>query len=232
MTATVWPLTLLPSRVMFHPDIPSQSGGPALTGIEQPVLSSAGRWRARLSFAVRRQISARPRDRILAARAMLAHLKGRSNTIYMGPYDNGNGPAGLAGGQDGMLVTPHSDDALFSDGAGYATRSAPAHLFAAAAEGDLALTVVMEGSGQAAEAGQYFGFGLNELYLIETAIDNGGGNFSLTFWPPLRAAHAEGDDVNFSAPTCEMRLASDQTGELDFSQGFAAEQTLEFVEAL
>lgn len=228
-----WPATLYPLSVMFDPDVPSSSGGQSMSGIEQVVASSAGRWRARFMFPVRprfRQV--RKKDQILAARAMRAFLKGRTNTVYIGPYDCANTPSSLVGGAPRRYLTTHSDGSHFSDGSSYSTRSSPAVLTINADAGDLSMTVTMQGNSQAAEAGQYFGFGKNELYLIDTSIDEGGGIFLLTFWPPLRSDRLAGDDVNFSDPTCEMRLASDQSGELDFPHLFDTSQTLEFVEAL
>lgn len=231
MTGVVFPPNLTPKSVMFHTDIPSSSGGPTYTGAEQVVFSSAGRWRASVAFEPIR-MHGNPNE-ILAARAIVAHLKGRSNTIYIGPYDCGYVPSALAGGASGMIGgIPHSDGSFFSDGSGYSQPSSPAVVAVSASEGDVAMSVTMIDATQSAQAGQYFGFGDNELYLIETSVDNGGGNFALTFWPPLRSDHGASDEVNFSAPKCEMRLSQDNSAELTLRSFRYGSQQYDLVEAL
>jgi hypothetical protein len=227
-----WPDNVLPSQAMFHPDIPSTSGGPSFGGQEQVVFSSAGRWKASLTMSVKRSFGVNPRARILAARAMVAYLKGRSNTVYIRLYDEANSPASLAGDGQGLITgILHSDGSAFSDGSSYAQFRTPAVLAAAAAEGDLAATITLLKGNQTIQAGQYFGFGPGEGYLINSAIADG-PNFDVKFWPPLRSAHAVTEDVNFDTPSVEMRQAKDDSGQLSFTAGFSADQSLDLIEAL
>lgn len=234
MAAVKWPDTILPSKVMFHPDVPSASGGQSFSGAEQVVFSSAGRWRATLAMAIWRQSgSSDPANRILAARAMVAHFKGRTNTVYIGVYDEANAPSPLAGGGRGLVKTTHSDGTSFSDGSSYTQFQTPALLADAASKGDMAATITMLGTNQSAQAGQYFGLGDCELYLIDSSTNEGGGNFAVTFWPPLRSDHAANEVVNFDRMTCEMRLAADTSGQVQFTDSsYRADQELELVEAL
>lgn len=203
-TTMAWPSSLLPARVMFHPEIPSASGGPSFTGFEQPVISSAGRWKARLTFPIKVAVGASPRRRILAARQMVAFMKGRANAIQIGPFDENTPPfiTGTGGSTTATLAASVAVDALTANVTSNKTIS----------------------------AGMYFGIGTDELYLIDSVI--GSAPFILTFWPPMRAAHSSGVSVNFDTPTCLMRNATDDSGMLEFTRGSRAEQTLDLVEAL
>jgi hypothetical protein len=233
--AVAWPENVLPSKVMFHPDIPSASGGPSFGGQEQVVFSSAGRWKASLTMSLWRTVSGLvPATRILAARAMVAYLKGRSNTVYMGVFDETYSPSALAGDGYGLITgIMHSDGTLFSDGSGYAQYATPALLAANASQGDMAAVITLLKSDQQVQAGQYFGFGASELYLINSCVaDAVSGNWDVQFWPPLRSAHSAGETVNFDTPTCEMRLANDDSGQLSFGPNMSADQSLDLVEAL
>jgi hypothetical protein len=234
MTGKMWPGNVLPSLVMFQPDIPSTSGGPSYGGQEQVVFSSAGRWKAQLKMSVRRTIAptVTAHNRILAARAMVAYMKGRANTIYIGPYDFPNSPAFLAGLSAGPVLTTFSDSTTFSDGTKFAQPVTPAVLTAPAPVGSLSATVTMLDTRQTAQAGQYFGFGTSELYLIDTSTALGSGEFALTFWPILRNPYPAGQPVNFDMPTCEMRLATDSSGALNFPLGFGTDMALDLVEAI
>lgn len=229
MGAVYWPGTLVPSSVLFHPNIPSASGGPSITGSEQIVFSSAGRWRAKINLKV---VSSQSRKKLLSARALLAHLKGRSNTVFVPVYDDSNAPSPLAGGQSGYLIEPHDDGSFFNDGAGYSLPTSRASLISGVSAGSMSIAVGMLDSSQEPQAGQYFGFGNSELYLIDTSIQNSDGTWTLTFWPTLRNDHATTEEPNFTHPTCEMRLLSDDSGELSLEAMYVGEQTLEFIEAV
>lgn len=232
MTGKMWPATLLPARIMFHPDLPSGSGGVSGIGAEQVVQSSAGRWRAEASFKIGLSlIGARSRDRILAARAMTAWMKGKSNVIFFGPYDDSNAPSALAGSGNGVITgIPHSDTTLFSDGTGYSQLRTSAHPYSAAAKGASTMEITTVTAGHRVDAGQYFGFNDDELYLIDSVVQSNG--WVCTFWPPLRKAHLTTDCVNFDNPTCAMRAAADDTGQIAFERMFRGEKSLSLVEAL
>lgn len=231
MLAKVWPATLLPVQVMFHPDIPSQSGGPTTLTNEQVVLSSPGRWKAEMSVPVRTSVvTPRPRDRLLAQRAMTAWFKGRSNGVYIGPFDAANAPSGIAGAGVGPITgITHSDGSLFSDGSGY---SQPRNIGYPAVEvltGALTIVVTMQ-TPYGLEAGQYFGFGVSELYLIDSSTTDDDGNLVLTFWPPMRSDHDTDEALKIDDPTCLMRLASDDSGQLAIERMFKGDVSLSLVE--
>ena len=164
-----WPPTLPEQQIMFHPMVPSRSGGMSVSGVEQVIASSAGFWRADIVFHVKRSGQTRPGNQHLAWRAMLANLEGRTNPFFIGPCDHANAPAAIAGEDDlGPYHITHSDDAPFSDGTYYAQYATSAHVVANAAAGVNAITIWVE-AGHIPEAGQYFGIG-QRLYLIKSAV--------------------------------------------------------------
>lgn len=225
MTAKLWPSTLPPRNVMFDVAGQSESGGVSSAGFEQVIIGSAGRLIAQLEIFVGTQ------TQLLAARAMKAHMRGRANTILIGPYDRRNSPAGVAGENPGPFSVPHSDDAFFSDGAGYDQIVVPAHVGSAAALGDAEIIVVME-AGHAPQPGQWFGLKGKELYLIDTAEEESDGIWRMSFEPTLRRDATAGEAVEFDNPLCEMRATGDSVARLALDVVQMAAQNLELVEAV
>lgn len=225
--------------VMFHPQQVSRSGGVSVEGSEQVVVSSAGRWEATLSYEVGVGLGmidaqSRDRDTVLAWRAILALLEGRGNTLIIGPHDEPNAPAGIAGTAYGGLV-PHSDGATFSDASQYEQPETPARLAAAVAVGVTSLQVAML-AGHAPEAGQYFSVG-DRLHLIKSAAADAAvaDRFTLSFWPPARDAWSAAQvarevPVEFDRPQCRMKMATDGTGRLDLRIRYRGAPSVELVE--
>lgn len=232
LPARVWPSTLLPARVMFHPDIPSASGGPTPLGSEQVVFSSAGRWMAELTMNVRPSITTpRPRDRILAARSMIAWMQGRTRGIFIGPFDMANSPAAIAGDTGPIEAIPFDDDTLFDDDTGFDQPRTSAYPAAAVVAEAMSMGIVIQNAGYVIEAGQYFGFGDNELYLVNSSVfDADTSIYTVDFWPPMRSDHATDEPVNLDNPTCLMRNSADNSGSISFEAFFSGQQTLTLVE--
>jgi hypothetical protein len=92
--------------------------------------------------------------------------------------------------------------------------------------------VLNRATGAALEAGMYFSVA-GKLYMIASVTGVAGNLFTVSFRPPARAQITAATAVEMISPTCEMRLASDDTGELALSHldryGTA---TLDFVEAV
>lgn len=226
------------AEVMFHPQLVSRSGGVSVTGNEQIVQSSAGRWSASLSFNIRTGLASgdrRPADRILVWRALLAALEGRSNILKIGPYDDLNTPAGIAGTRYGGL-TPHADDSEFSDGSEYAQPQTPARVAASYLVGATVIAVDML-AGHRPEAGQYFSV-LDRLFSIKRADETDVANrWNLTVWPPARDAVTDdliGAELSaeFDRPQCQMRFATDETGQLALRQPSRGTAKIDLVEAV
>ena len=231
---------LAAAQVMFHPTLMTRSGGPTVTGAEQVVASSSGRWGATLSFEVGHGVgmidaAARDADSVLAWRAVLALLEGRTNILLIGPYDKYNAPAAIAGTAYGGR-TLHSDDMTFNDASQYQQGETPARVAAAYAVGATSVTVDML-AGHSPEPGQYFSI-LDRLFLIKSAVlsTTVADRWALGVWPPARVAitaaqvaahlHAE-----FDEPRCKMRMAQDSTGQLALRQLYRSSPTFELVEA-
>lgn len=228
------------AQVMFHPGLVSQSGGVSVTGIEQVVQSSAGRWTATLQFEVGSRFSridadSRDADSVLCWRAIQALLEGRSNVLKIGPYDDLNIPSAIAGTSYGGDVD-HSDDTTFDDGADYEQDETPAQVAAAITVGDTTITVDML-AGHSPEPGQYFSVD-DRMYLIKSAAesDTVADRWALTVWPPARAAVTSTQVTNglaadFDHPQVKMRLAQDSTGQLTMRQLYRASPSFDLVEA-
>jgi hypothetical protein len=241
-TEVIFPhVKLRASQVMFHPQLVSQSGGVSVTGVEQIVQSSAGRWQATVQFEVATGAGAvdgidpRDADTILAWRAILAKLQGRSNILIIGPYDELNAPAGIAGTSYGGDI-PHGDDAEFSDGAEYEQAETPAEIAAAYAAGTTTITVDMLAS-HTPEPGQYFSV-LDRLFIIDAAVETAvADRWTLTVWPPARdavtaAQVTAGLAAEFDKPQCKMRLSQDAAGQLRLAQRYRSSPTVDLVEAV
>jgi hypothetical protein len=223
MTAYTWPGSLPPRNIMFHRETKSSSGGVSILGYEQVGQTDAGRWRAHATFPVPQG------TRVLAWRAVLALSEGRFNTFIFGVYDDPQTPAGLAGFSFDNGLVKHSDGTPFSDGSCYRTVYVNAQTAAGALLRSTSLQITML-SAFAPQSGQYFSIG-KRLYLIKVATLLSGSTYLVTFWPPLREAVAAAAYVEFDHPACELRLASDDTGELDRDLTKVSTPGLDLVEA-
>lgn len=104
------------------------------------------------------------------------------------------------------------------------------NISAAAAARDIQVNFNLS-AGPAPEEGRHFSIAdNNRAYLITTATDNGGGNYTLRFFPPLRQDADIGDTVHFDDATCEMNLTEDATALLLDVMRFAMLE-LDLVEA-
>lgn len=80
-------------------------------------------------------------------------------------------------------------------------------------------------------AGQYLSTPSGRLHIISVVTGIAGNLFTVAIRPPLRAAMSAGTVLEMVAPVCEMRLASDDTGELELQYLKQGQATLDFVEA-
>lgn len=218
---------------MFGVDSPSRSGGQSIGGFEQVVASSAGRWRATMTFDIFRGGS-NDAKRLLYWRWFLAHMQGRSNSIVIGPFDEGNTPAAL-NGETAPSPLPHDDDTYFDDGTGYAQTLVSAHT-GNAALGDTSVLVNVL-SGHQPQPGQYFSVN-NRMHMIRSAalyepLLEGfvPAYWTLGIWPPVREDWEDGTWAEFDNPVCIMRLASDNSGDLPLKTTYIGEATIELVES-
>jgi hypothetical protein len=227
--AIQWPAAIFPRTAMFAKDIPSRSGGLSITGYEQVTVSTAGRWKARLTVPVMTE------NAVLAARALSAQMQGRAGTILVPKWEmygvrNGNGRRFEQQGT-AQYENPSIGGELNFDGSAFGQEE-PTHatLAASASLGATQITVnLLDGEGP--RPGQHFGIG-NRLHLAANVWQaTPEAPTTIRFWPPLRAAAASGARVTIDRPVCLMRFADDSQGELDLDFGRWGNITLELVEA-
>lgn len=227
------------AQVMFDQNFVSTSGGVTITGGEQIVASSAGRWRATLGFEVALGASmieeaSRRSDTILVWRAIKSLLEGRTNILVIGPYDELNAPAGIAETNYGGNVL-HNDAASFADNSRYNQSQTPARVAAAYAVGATSVSVDML-AGHSPEAGQYFSV-LDRMFMIKRATASETANrWTLSVWPPAREAVTAAQvsaflAAEFDRPKSKMRLMSDKTGELSLRGLYRSSPTIDLDEA-
>lgn len=220
------PIDLLPlpiKNAAFNLRPFSRSGGLSIMGQEQVVASSSETWRAKLTAGLRRQ------EQVLRYRSIMAQSRGRVG-IWKVP---------VCAGFQVFNTSDFSDDfsSDFSPGRGPIVDIDPAVALVAGTvsgsflRGATSVNMLMTNPPfYPPLAGQYFSIG-DYLYLIASSTATGGVNhYQLTFAPSLRANANDGAAVDFSRPSCLMRLASDDDGQLELESLRFADVTLNFVE--
>lgn len=224
--ATAWPADIYPRNISFSIQNVSRSGGAATNGQEQIVASGAGRWAAQLSG-----IPIKNDDAILAWRAFHIGLRGRAGTVLVPAFDwfRANWPVDAYG----RTLDPTFTRRKRLDGTQFEDPEIPPQsqvnaTFAAAAARRSTTVQITVSQGSAIRAGQYFSPAPGRLHLI-TAIVNA---TTFSIMPPLRDAVTMGQAVDFTRPTCEMRLTSDDEGRLDLEVARWGFVDLNFVESI
>lgn len=233
-----FPAGLRPISGGFAPITKTLSGGMSFAGIEQVVSTMSDRWGASFTFAVRSD------GDVLAIRALLLRLRGRTNTIAVPAFDLARAPWGKdayfrlrsPGAVRKLTRVGQLDDTIFNeDQVSLRYSLIQARAFAAPAQSNMVRVQMLLGG--APVPGHLFSIG-PRLYAIEDVASVGLPGqppaFDLQIWPWLRADVAEFAEVNFPYPVCEMRLSSDGEG-LDAIRGLDALRfgriTLNFDEA-
>jgi len=218
-----WPLAVFPRSAMFHPENQSRTGGASLTGSEQVTVSNAGRWRAKAAGPIVTEES------VLAWRAFVSLMEGRAGTVLVPKWEN-YGVRDANGRVFNEVGGVAFDDGLGFDLSGFGQSDiAYALTYVSAAIGATRIVVDVL-SGEGPRPGQYFGIG-QRLYMCQAAwSDEDAAVLNVQFWPRLRSAVPAGARVIIDRPTCLMRFASDQTGELELDFGRWANPMVEFVE--
>lgn len=205
----------------------ARSGGLSLTGGEQLVAAIAGRWEATLSLPVHSDAQ------ILALRALLAGLDGRSGTLLVGPRDCRRVPWAVdAYGRKispKLRRNPSLDGTPYADAPNLADTLVVATLSGAHAIG-ATTAVIAVATGSPPKPGNYFEIA-SRLYLITEVTAQVGINTTVKFRPRLRADAAAGAVVDLVSPVCTMRLADDASGWPDLDLGRFADVSLNLVEA-
>jgi hypothetical protein len=209
-----WPAALKPNGGGFGQLVRSLSGGPSLSGFEQIVPQMTDRWQARY------QVPVRSRDQMLAMRAMLGQLRGRSGTIALPAYENRYAP--WRTDQYGRRFTPKYvrtralDGSLYADAANINDTLITVTVLTPAAAGAVEVNLRFSSAGRP-QLGNRFSINARLYEIIDLlhygGDEAGGTDWRATIWPWLRFAAAASAVVDFATPVCEMRLASDDQGQ-------------------
>jgi hypothetical protein len=205
----VWNSLLKPNNGGFGQLVRSLSGGPSLSGFEQVVPQMTDRWQARY------QIPVRNRDQMLAMRAMLSNLRGRTGTIALPAYENRYAP--WRTDQYGRRFTPRYVRTRALDGSPYADPLNINDTLITATIRDAAPAmatnpVLRITQGAAPQRGNRFSIN-TRLYEIIDLSPIDATDYYIIVWPWLRFAVAAGTVADFTTPICEMRLISDDQGQ-------------------
>lgn len=222
MATIRWPIKVLPARnVQFDIASRSLSGPASISGAVQVVSSDAGIWKATLDGII-----VTGRQSILAWRGIANLLEGRLGSILV-PLCKGYQPF-LPEWGSLYAPVPHSDDAYFSDGAGYVSQVIDVTLAGSVAARAVSANVHISVADML-QPGQHFSIG-ERLYRLRTVTYTSDTTAAITFRPPLREAASLGDRLNFDDPVCRMRLASDSEMDLPLELNRTARPTISFVE--
>lgn len=221
MATPLWPIGVLPPRNLALDITPRSLAAPSsISGITQVVSSDAGIWKITYDA-----VPVFDAQRIKAWRAIANLLEGRLGSIlvpisrFYQPSPEGSDPL--------YRLTPHSDDALFDDGAGYIGRVIDVVTVGSMALRAVSGTVSVNVAGQI-EPGQHFSVG-ERLYRVRTFDPDTG---AITFRPPLREPVPSGTNLEFDEPVCRMRLATDSEMDLPLDYNRFSFPSVNFIEDL
>ena len=220
MAEYAWPCEVLRARnASFNLNERTLGTSPSVSGHTQVVSSGPPIWSATLG-----EIDIRTKEQRLTFKALGALLQGRLNTIRV-PMCMGDQPTAFGYPAESL---PFSDDAPFDDDSTFYHSAMSVEANGASAAGAVSVSVVAYLIG-AIQAGQHFSVD-ERLYRIVGVTNNGGGNYDLSIWPPLRVAIPDGEFLEFDSPTCRMRLASDQEMSLELKGRRFGNPTVSFIE--
>jgi hypothetical protein len=214
-----WPESVVPVRhVTVIKERAALSGPSPLVGRGQTVVSPAGGWRV-----IYTGVLARP-ESLATLRALMAKIEGRSQPIYVGPYDYANGPVKRAGATSPIFYT-FTGGYIFSTGYRFASSIKDCALAAAASIGATEIEVANSVMAPL-EPGDYFELD-GRLHVVEDIVGD-----LWTIWPPLRADYASGTVLEIADPRMKAYLETkDAAAATQMQYGRWGETTLEFVEA-
>jgi hypothetical protein len=234
MVNVAWPAALKPSKFGYFPLESEVSGGAAIGGGEQFVISPRPRWGATMTVQLWNNTL------VLAARALRSQLKGRANPVVLPNFDGQRVSWPIEAGTSRVLtpaVAHQLAGTYMLEGTAYGGAEIPAAaqihatIQTSAAEGASQVAINLTQGGPIL-AGQQFGLSSQRLYEISEIVSVVGAVTTVKIWPPLRAAAAATQVVQFHRAWCLMRCEnmSEQLQGLDMLR--FAELNLTFVEYL
>lgn len=226
----VWPNKLLsPNRLNLDLAPRTLRGSASVSGSTQVISSGAGLWKATLH-----DVPIATTNAIKTWRALAAILEGQLTPILL-PLFSFEQSYNLQPYAEGSLsliqsnaTTPHSDNTLFSDGAGYQSGFNDISINGAVSAGATSAVLNIQYGGTI-EPSHIFSVG-ERGYRIRTAEYVTESQVAVTFYPPAREAFADGDIANFDNPAIRMRLASDAEMELEINPAIYGFKSVSFIE--
>ncbi|MED5546205.1 MAG: hypothetical protein VYD90_13225 [Pseudomonadota bacterium] len=216
MSTFDWPANLVPLNIDIRP--PRETAGltTSLSGKTQAELVP------RPPFSVTMEFDELHGDEVLAWRAILGLLEGRSNTVRLPIFDlwYRASDAQIRGG-----VVPHSDGTFFSDGTGYATRDLSG-VNVTGVQGQRNVTADFGDYGQLLQAGQYFGLG--DYPYLATGVWWDGNVATIRTTPTLRDDFT--DEALRLKPVMIGRLSDDDGGALMLKGLYNGAPSITFIE--
>lgn len=213
-----------PDDVLFTPNFRNTSGSVALSGATQVVSSASGLWEATIFASKIRNARFVQIWEVLELRS-----EGRLNAFIIPVC--GRRKLRAKKTQETQNIIPHDDKALFADTSGYVQDTLPvlaaSSMKVGAREGEFLFLVDVE----PIEAGYFFSIS-DRLYRITEAQLLDKDRYFIRFWPRLREGVVAGDDINFSTPTCKMRLKSDKEMAVEKNLHRFATPDIELIEYL
>lgn len=198
-----------PTSLRVRIDASAQTGGPALGGISQFAETSGGGF-VSITFG---EVNLWAREKFLSWSALEAAMDNGATPLIVPLGDRRHAPL-----TSPAALLAFSDDTLWDDSTSWtaievdAVVSADAALGATSLDMDFSASVPLVGGERFSPLTVAYGW---RLHTITRVTDNGGGNFTVTFRPPLREALAEGTPLNFDSPRCHCRLDGDPGGLLE-----------------
>lgn len=203
-----WPIDVLtPKHPGFWPDGGVRAGPRSISGLQQlDALDGGPMWRARFV-----EIPVYCRQRVLAAQAIQALAQNgvglfdvpRVPSVRQAAY-----PAAYDGGLDGV---PHSDGSPFSDGSLYGS-GVNGEIVGAVALYDAVIVIKIDVLDAQLLGGEEFGINHPDvgprMYRIQRVLEETSGEITVEIMPPMRADVADGALLNFSRPSCVMRMTN------------------------
>jgi hypothetical protein len=221
----IWPHQVLKPGAIEPNVVPfSRSGGVTLGGLQRVTRTDRGWW----SIGYKGVALDTPAKRRMW-NATATDLSGMAGLVAV-PVWSLDSAAWPTGAVNGQILTLHSDGTGFSDGTFYAQPAIGVTLVGALAIGDTSATLRI-GHGIEELGGVLFSY-QHALYKTGMPTLISGDDWTVPITPAVRAPIPAGADLEFSLPTCLVRLASD--GEMDtrFSAGQFDSRDVAFSEAV
>lgn len=222
----VWPASHLPPRASRVSPMPfTRSGGRSLSGLRPSVRTDRGWWSIVLTDIPVWTVAQRR-----TWNAIRQHLGGTAGVIAVPAWSFDSAPyADGADHRGRSILTPHSDDAMFSDGTGYQQGRIVVRMAETVPIGATQCVLnVVHAAGDL--SGVRFSYD-HALYETGPAIEIDGPLWTVPISMPCRYEIPAGAELNFDMPTCLCRLADDRGMEIDLDASDFTHASVAFVEA-